>query len=244
MTIRLDRKYNRRFTSSRSTSREFAIGIPTFQLEQDQGNPVMRWSIVTAVVVHLVLFAIHFPSFERAPDVPVPNQRAFVLQQVRFQPPEPQKAQTRPKRKARKVPIPDPTPDLPEPILRDLPETVETWIDEEIGELTYIPDAPPSLGLPGIHAIDGEVIPPLKVFAPQPPYTEEARQARVQGVVIIRAIIDILGNVTNVRILKGLPGGLAESAQSTVASWKFEPASMNGDPVPVYYNFTVNFTLQ
>ena len=85
---------------------------------------------------------------------------------------------------------------------------------------------------------------PEKIFAPQPPYTEEARQARVQGVVILQAIIDIVGNVTNVKILKGLPGGLADSAVDTVLSWKFEPASLYGDPVPVYYNFTVNFTLQ
>jgi len=62
--------------------------------------------------------------------------------------------------------------------------------------------------------------------------------------VIVEAIIDKNGDVTNVRVLKGLPMGLEESATSAVKSWKFKPATLNGRPVSVYYNLTVNFRLQ
>jgi protein TonB len=90
----------------------------------------------------------------------------------------------------------------------------------------------------------GDIAPPVKVFSPQPGYTEEARQARVQGIVILQAIIDAEGNVTDVRVLKGLPEGLAESAVETVRNWRFKPATLEGKPVPVYFNFTINFSLQ
>ncbi len=246
MTLRLDRKYNRRFQSPGSEGREFAIGIPTFQFEGDNDSKVMRWSLVGAVVFHLLLFAINIPSWDRALDIEPAGQKAFVLQQVRFKPPPVQEqAPPRIKKKARKVPIPDPTPDDPEPILRDL-DVPQTILAEDLSDIEFIGDAPPAPPTPGLgaRAISADIVRPEKIFAPQPPYTEEARQARVQGVVILQAIIDIVGNVTNVKILKGLPGGLADSAVDTVLSWKFEPASLYGDPVPVYYNFTVNFTLQ
>ena len=55
---------------------------------------------------------------------------------------------------------------------------------------------------------------------------------------------DEQGNVTNVEVLKGLPMGLAEAAVSAVKQWQFKPATLNGKPVAVYFNLTVNFQLQ
>jgi protein TonB len=88
------------------------------------------------------------------------------------------------------------------------------------------------------------VVPPDKIVAPQPVYTEMARKARIQGVVIVQAIIDKEGNVTNVKILKGLPMGLDQSAVDAVKRWRFKPATLSGKPVSVYYNLTVNFRIQ
>jgi protein TonB len=78
----------------------------------------------------------------------------------------------------------------------------------------------------------------------QPRYTENARRAGVQGAVILEAVIDEQGNVTNVRVLRGLPMGLDREAMSAVQQWKFRPAMMANKPVKVYFNLTVNFTIQ
>lgn len=219
--------------------------MPLFMLQEEDDPRPLRWAIAGAIAFHLVLFMVTFPVAKKTFTSGAREQKAFVLQQVRFQPPQPQTVKARPTRKSRKVPIPDPTPDEPEPLLEEdyeVPEIVDTLAD--IGDALSIPDAPPSPGLPGILEIRGDVVPPRKLFAPQPGYTEEARQARVQGVVIMQAVIDVLGNVTDVSVLKGLPSGLADRAVETVLSWRFDPATLEGEPVPVYYNFTVNFTLQ
>jgi len=74
-----------------------------------------------------------------------------------------------------------------------------------------------------------------------PIYTELARKNRVTGTVIVEAIIDEQGNVTNTRVLKGLPMGLDQAAVDAVSAWKFKPATKDGKPVRVYYVLTVNF---
>jgi TonB family protein len=68
--------------------------------------------------------------------------------------------------------------------------------------------------------------------------------ARIQGIVIVEAVIDRQGNVTEARILKPLPMGLDQEALRAIRLWKFKPGTLNGQPVPVYYNLTVNFRLE
>lgn len=77
-----------------------------------------------------------------------------------------------------------------------------------------------------------------------PRYTEMARRAGVQGTVIIEAIIDEKGRVTNQRILRSLPMGLDQAAKDAVQQWRFSPAMRGDDPVKVYFTLTVNFTIQ
>jgi len=100
-------------------------------------------------------------------------------------------------------------------------------------------DAMPDLSGGGVK----DVIPPQNISAPQPRYTRLARRARVQGVVIVQAMIDKNGNVKVDRVVKGLPGCLTEEAVLAIEKWKFRPAQLNGKPIDVYYNLTVNFRL-
>jgi TonB family protein len=89
--------------------------------------------------------------------------------------------------------------------------------------------------------VGGRVSKPVKVYAPPPVYTEEARKQRLQGVVIVEAIIDQEGCVNQDHILKGLPQGLGRAALAAVEKWVFEPAFLDGQPVKVYYTLTINF---
>jgi TonB family protein len=93
------------------------------------------------------------------------------------------------------------------------------------------------------YRVGGEVSRPQKISGAPPVYTEMARKARVTGVVIVEAVIDQQGNVTDARVLKGLPMGLEQSAVDAVMGWKFEPAMRYGQPVPVYYILTINFQM-
>ncbi len=89
-----------------------------------------------------------------------------------------------------------------------------------------------------------DVRPPGKIHGPQPRYTEAARKARVQGEVIVRAIIDRRGDVARVEVVQGLSMGLDEETVAAIRQWKFRPATLNGEPVNVIHDLTVNFRLQ
>ena len=92
--------------------------------------------------------------------------------------------------------------------------------------------------------VGGDISPPRAIERTPPEYTPEAREQRLQGVVILQAEIDQRGQVRAVKVLKGLPLGLNEAALEAVRGWRFEPArDADGNPVAVYYNLTFNFQL-
>jgi protein TonB len=116
----------------------------------------------------------------------------------------------------------------------------------------YNPDATDIGGIGGVVPaavnepirVTGAVTRPVLLDGPQPRYTELARRAGVQGTVIVEAVIDENGRVTNVKVLKALPMGLDQAAVEAVKSWRFQPATLAGRAVKVYYTLTANFTLQ
>ena len=85
--------------------------------------------------------------------------------------------------------------------------------------------------------------PPEKVVNVQPIYPEIARIMRIEGVVILEAVIDAAGNVTSARVLRGYPM-LDPAALNAVQQWKFTPATLNGEAIPVVMTVTVQFKLQ
>jgi protein TonB len=86
--------------------------------------------------------------------------------------------------------------------------------------------------------------PPEVIVRVQPRYTEAARKAGVQGTVIVEAIIDEQGRVTNLRVMKSLPMGLDQAATDAVRQWRFKPALLNTRPVKIFWTLTVYFQLQ
>jgi protein TonB len=217
----------------------------TFALEYEEDQKTMRWAVGAAIVLHLIFLPILLIIDYRSEEVaPAEKPKVYVVQQVRFKPPPPKQQQEIPKPKAKKVPIPDPTPDEPEPIR--LPDEIQPEVNLPDTDVVFdIPEGPPPSPEPeGPIQVGGDVQAPVKIHNPQPQYTEIARKARLQGVVIVQAIIDKEGNVTNVKVLKGLGMGLDQAAVDAIKKWRFEPATLHGKPVAVYYNLTVNFRLQ
>ncbi|PYQ50573.1 MAG: energy transducer TonB [Acidobacteria bacterium] len=106
-------------------------------------------------------------------------------------------------------------------------------------------EAPPPEPKPeGPLRVGGDVKAPVVIKRVEPTYPDTARKAKIAGVVIVEAIIDKDGNVDKAKVLKGLSMGLSEAAVDAVRKWKFKPGTMNGEPVDVIFNLTVNFTLQ
>ncbi len=216
----------------------------------EQEKPVnrraLRLGLIFGVILHLMVFLIVFPSYKTKARTIGSSPKLYVVKQIRFSPPKapPKRSQPVAKPKAKKIPIPDPTPDDPEPLFEDAVDGPDMDFPEvSIGDVAAIPNAPPGPSV-SVYQISGNVKAPEKISAPDPVYTEEARMSRIQGVVILQTIIDITGNVTNIRVLKGLPSGLTESAVEAVRSWRFRPATLEGDPVPVHYMITISFSVQ
>ena len=88
--------------------------------------------------------------------------------------------------------------------------------------------------------VGGEVQRPHAIFSPQPKYPPLALQAKIQGVVQIDAIIDIHGNVVQMKAISG-SGLLIPEAMRAVAQWKYEPTYLNGVPYPVDLTVDVTF---
>jgi protein TonB len=91
--------------------------------------------------------------------------------------------------------------------------------------------------------VGGRVKAPRKIYAPAPNYPALARQARIEGTVVIDAVIDVSGNVVEAKVVSGHPLLLA-AALEAVRQWKFEPTYLNEQPVPVALLVTVEFHLQ
>ncbi len=83
---------------------------------------------------------------------------------------------------------------------------------------------------------------PQKIVDVKPIYPALAQTARREGLVILEAVIDAKGSVESVRVLKGVQL-LDEAAVTAVRQWRFTPALLNGEPVPVVMTVTVNFQL-
>ena len=81
------------------------------------------------------------------------------------------------------------------------------------------------------------------ISKPEPQYTEEARKNQVTGTVILRAVFNSTGQVTNISARAGLPYGLTERAIAAARQIKFTPATKDGRPVSMYIQLEYNFSL-
>lgn len=104
------------------------------------------------------------------------------------------------------------------------------------------PEAPPPPPVQPIR-VGGHIQRPRKLKDVVPIYPEIARQARVQGVIILECTISPAGTVSDVKVLRGTPL-LDAAAVAAVRQWVYTPTLLNGVPVPVVMTVTVTFRLR
>ena len=75
-----------------------------------------------------------------------------------------------------------------------------------------------------------------------PQYPPEAGRERIEGAVVLLAVIGTDGSVQEVQVESGLPI-LAQAAMEAVKQWRYRPYLLNGVPVEIDSRITINFTL-
>ncbi|MGE0104118.1 MAG: TonB family protein [Blastocatellales bacterium] len=84
---------------------------------------------------------------------------------------------------------------------------------------------------------------PTILYKEKAKYTEEARQNKVQGTVVLNVVFTADGRISNIRVVRGLPDGLTEKAIEAAQKIRFRPAVKNGSPVSVRGNLEFTFNL-
>jgi TonB family protein len=91
--------------------------------------------------------------------------------------------------------------------------------------------------------VGGNIRPPTKITDVKPVYPPIAQSARIQGVVVVEALVDDQGNVVNARVVRSIPL-LDAAALEAVSKWKYAPADVDGRLVAVVMTVTTNFVMQ
>ena len=229
---------------------------------KDEGKALrshLSGSVPVSIGVHAVVLLLFFVVPLSNLTLPKPFSDLPVFVKAAPLPPPPAPAPPAPRSPAASVPSPSagaPTkaPDsiLPEPARvygpPDAPG-VPGGLPSDIGGVGHevsaptpppVPD-PPRPATP-VRATQLPVM-PQKIVDVRPIYPEIARTAKIDGTVIIEALIDTSGRVTQARVLRSIPM-LDQAAIDAVRAWRYTPSTYNGRAVSVLMTVTIRFTLQ
>ena len=95
----------------------------------------------------------------------------------------------------------------------------------------------------GAYEVGHNVKAPQVIKRVEPAYPLEARMNGVKGLVVLQVLIDKTGAVRQIVVRKEFASGLSEAAVDAVRQWRFQPATLDGKPVDVVLNLTINFKL-
>jgi protein TonB len=100
------------------------------------------------------------------------------------------------------------------------------------------PPAPPSEPI----RVGGIVKPPKLIHTEQPVYPPIAKASRIEGVVVVEAVVTAEGSVDKVKVISG-PAQLVDAAVAAMSKWKYEPTILNGQAISVILNARITFSL-
>ena len=110
--------------------------------------------------------------------------------------------------------------------------------------LTFLtlPTLPAQQGPP--YKIGGDVLAPKLIQKVEPSYTDQARDAKIDGSVVLRVVVNESGKTENIQIVKSLDAGLDQNAINAVEQWRFAPGTKQGVAVAILANVEVKFRLK
>jgi protein TonB len=111
------------------------------------------------------------------------------------------------------------------------------------GIISSTPVAVPKMATPTRIRVSQGVTAGMKIHDVTPQYPQMAKIARVQGPVVLAAVIGKDGAIQNLRVVSTASPLLNQAALDAVKQWKYRPYILNGEPVEVDTTITVNFTL-
>ena len=84
---------------------------------------------------------------------------------------------------------------------------------------------------------------PEVIFGPEPSFSDEARKAKFQRIVLLMVVVGKDGRVYNIQVRQSLGMGLDEKAIEAVRNWRFRPGTFKGQPVAIQIAVQVDFHL-
>jgi len=218
------------------------------QAEQSTDRRRLRIALIAALILHGGFFLFELPKVEATGPTPPQERKVYRLAPTpRLLPPKPEPIPPPEISRTPRRSIPVPEILIPEPLRDPEPPPPLPWPEVSLDEVWIAappPAAPPAPDETGPIPVSGDVRAPVKLLAPQPRYPEAARRIRLEAPVVLRAVIDRQGQVTDLEVAKSAPFGLTEAALEAVRQWQFEPATLHGEPVAVFFYLTVDFQLR
>ena len=217
---------------------------PAWAMDREEDRKGLRMALGFGLLIHASLLFVRMA--DNRPLVPPPvDAIIYPTTNIAIREPEPPPpVEVRAPRQSRvaRVPVPaELAPPEPLTVVEIEPSPIVVPEAPAVG-LAAIPETlPPATG-PVRFSTDMRR--PVRIAGHEPTYTEAARRVRERGIVILDAIIDKNGRVTDIEVLKRLRFGLTESAVAAVSRWRFEPATLDGKPIAVRYTLTVRFDVQ
>ena len=96
---------------------------------------------------------------------------------------------------------------------------------------------------PALEKIGHGVSAPVPIKTPQAKYSREARKKKIEGVCLVKIIVDIQGKPQNPKVTRPIGYGLDETAVDAIKKYRFKPAMKDGYPVPVEMAIEVHFRI-
>lgn len=216
----------RQLSRGERAAREFDQAERRLEADPTRRRLVTR-CLIAAIVLHATVLVARMPDWRRSPvRVDAPQEQGMKVQFLKPPSPPPKAPEKPPVPEQKRIPRPDPTPDEPEPVREPPPpppsSTPSAGMTQQTGPVRVSPGQGPGL-----------------IKKVEPKYPAIAQSARVEGTVVVDAVIRKDGSVSDVTVLKSSSRLFDQACVDAVRQWRFTPGSQD-----VVLTVTVNFTLR